>query len=117
MVRNRSGRPKKTDAFRRVPLKVQAAKRDGDRQAIRADALRRYARMQGGKPVMCTPPSDLAQARISAGQWDKKPKVIFKSLADAEAFAKIVAGLEGKTQVAYPCEYSRNGHAHLTTDD
>lgn len=66
---------------------------------------------------MCTPPSAVAAARASAGLWDQKPKVIFNSLADAEAFAALVYGLTGEIQNAYLCEYSRTGHAHLTSGE
>lgn len=114
--RKRGGRPK-SNAFRRLPPDVRETQQAAERQAIRADALARYARLRGGAPVMCQPPPAVAQARVSAGLWPKKPKVIFKSLADAEAFAEVVAALDGKAQTAYQCEYSRTGHAHLTSDD
>jgi len=92
------------------------AHRENEQQVIRAEALRQHARMKGGKPVMCSPPAWATQARVNGGLWEQKVKVIFKSIEDAEAFAKIVYGLDGSVQVAYVCEYSRHGHAHLATD-
>lgn len=117
MTRRRSGRRRAEGGFRRVPFQVQETKRAADRKAIRAEALLKYARIQGGAPVMCTPPSDVVQARRSAGASPRKPKVIFKSLDDAREFAALIAGLEGEAQTAYLCEFSRNGHAHLTSGE
>lgn len=109
------GRKSKGLGLRRQAAQAQ---REAERQAIRADALGRYARMKGGRPALCTPPPAAAQARVNSGVlWPKKTKVIFNSLADAEAFAQLVRGLDGKVQSAYLCEYSQHGHAHLTTDD
>lgn len=94
------------------------ARRDADKQEIRAQALRRYARIQGGRPRMCSGNPTDDQARINSGvPWARKPKVIFNSVADAEAFAAIVRGLDGVVQTAYLCPFSQHGHAHLTSED
>lgn len=105
---------------KRAEAQRQAAKarRDQAKAEIRSQALRRYARWNGGRPEMCNGNPGDAQARINSGiYWSRRAKVIFNSVADAEAFAKLIFGLDGKVQTAYPCEFSRHGHAHLTTED
>lgn len=113
--KRRPGLPK-PDSFRRIPPQALASIRAAERQKIRADALKRFARFNSGKPAICTPPAHIVQATADAGKSNHKGKVIFNTVADAEQFAALVAGLDGKAQSAYMCPWSRHGHAHLTTD-
>ncbi len=107
MSRSQRARRKRGRISFKLAAEVRQAIQADARQDIRADALARYARTRNGKPVVCTPP----------GEINIKPKVIFDTVQDAEAFAAIVAAIDGATQTAYPCRYSHTGHIHLTTGD
>lgn len=84
---------------------------------VRADALKRHARFRrdGTKPAMCVPPAKVVKEREQLGLPRLKPKVIFDTVADAEAFAAVVESLGDGPSRIYECKFSRHGHVHLTS--
>ena len=103
---------------RQEKTRIEKARREAEAKQVRAQALLRYARLKQGKPIRCTANGARENARRLEGiDRDTKPKVIFKSLDDAKAFAEIVYALDGVLQTAYECPVSQHGHAHLTSSE
>ena len=80
--------------------------------------LRRWARLtRGGTPRRCTVHNRVeAEDRRRRGLPPIRSKIIFGSVAAAQAAAEEMRHLGYSRQRAYLCPKSKTGHAHLTTD-
>lgn len=79
--------------------------------------IKNHARLDAkGRPAFCRP----GQAEIAARRLREQDvgvgKVIYPDRAAACAAAAEFGELNGYPVVAYPCQRSRKGHFHLTTD-
>jgi hypothetical protein len=78
---------------------------------------RNYARThKDGKPVQCVPGKGEVIRRGWTVHTGSDGKVIYDDLEAAESAAKELARLGWRPMIAYPCDRSKHGHYHLSTD-
>lgn len=79
--------------------------------------IKKYARLDSkGRPCFCRPSQAEVAAKLPHKQDVGVGKVIYPDHAAARAAAVELGELQGHRLVEYPCQRSRKGHFHLTTD-
>lgn len=107
-------RDRPDDAERMAVARARLA----DELTTHADVLATYARWHrsGNATMKCTPSAEEIEQRGYTVWTGSDGKVIYDSLALAQAAADAFLRLEGKHLVPYPCARSKHGHYHLTSE-
>ncbi len=103
-------------------VKLTTARQDEDAvNRIRAVTTKiivhKWARLTpNGRPIRCALPRAEIEERKRRKLPRLKPKIIFDTLAKAQACERELRANGSRPQRAYVCPRSGSGHAHLTSD-